>query len=345
MEFSLFERALDRQPVLPVYVFSGEEDFFFRQGLALLRKRLEREGAEFERISLEGTDQTAEQVLDEFQSLGFLGRRKLVVLREGWELLEQKASQWEELFARSGPHVLAVLESRWEARSALAQRVRAQGSVIECRRPKDWDVPTWLRKRAREKGIEISPEAVQELVSRTGNRLLLLDSALDTLLAYVGERQTIERADVLELCPADRAARAFALVDAVSRRDEKAALGILGDLYRAGEDPQRLLGLLLWHFRRLAAACGKDKDSWSDSWGGGRPDRFAELAARTPARRSIGGGGEPRAVGRAVSALLEADGAAKSGLYAGEFALELAVLKLCREGAHGRPRAKVPKAP
>ena len=62
--------------------------------------------------------------------------------------------------------------------------------------------------RARQK--EISDEALAELVSRVGPNARQLESEIEKLCVFVGDRKEIEFADVAAICTRNKTARAFA---------------------------------------------------------------------------------------------------------------------------------------
>jgi DNA polymerase-3 subunit delta len=98
--------------------------------------------------------------------------------------------------------------------------------------------------RSRQK--EISKEALAELVQRAGPNPRQLDSEVEKLSLYSGARTQIELEDVKEVCTRNKAARAFALGDALGDRDLPRLLRCLDDeLWEVKLDPQRSeIGLL-----------------------------------------------------------------------------------------------------
>jgi DNA polymerase III subunit delta len=66
---------------------------------------------------------------------------------------------------------------------------------------------------------EISDEALAELVSNVGPNARQLNSEAEKLAMYVGERAEIEVGDVMAITTRNKAARAFALGDALGDRD------------------------------------------------------------------------------------------------------------------------------
>src|SRR3954466_391219 len=86
---------------------------------------------------------------------------------------------------------------------------------------RDWadQAETWARKTVRSKQKEISDEALAELISRIGPNARQLDSEIEKVSLYVGDRRQIEVEDVAAICTRNKNARAFALGDALGDRD------------------------------------------------------------------------------------------------------------------------------
>jgi len=86
---------------------------------------------------------------------------------------------------------------------------------------KDWANRAEMEARsaihARQK--DIAGEALAELVNRIGPNRRLLDSEIEKLCLFVGDRKQIEAGDVAAVCTRNKLARAFALGDALGDRD------------------------------------------------------------------------------------------------------------------------------
>lgn len=86
---------------------------------------------------------------------------------------------------------------------------------------KDWveRAEVAARTMVREHKMEISEEALSELVSRVGPNARQLESEVEKVCLFVGERKKIEFADLAAICTRNKTARAFALGDALGDRD------------------------------------------------------------------------------------------------------------------------------
>jgi DNA polymerase-3 subunit delta len=86
---------------------------------------------------------------------------------------------------------------------------------------KDWAERAEVAARTviRERKKEISEEALSELVNRVGPNARQLESEIEKLCLFVGDREKIEFADVAAISTRNKTARAFALGDALGDRD------------------------------------------------------------------------------------------------------------------------------
>jgi DNA polymerase III subunit delta len=113
---------------------------------------------------------------------------------------------------------------------------------------RDWaeQAEAWALKALRARQKEVSDEALAELVGRVGPNVRQLDSEVEKLALYVGDRKDIEFADVATICTRNKTARAFALGDALGDRDLPRLLARLDEeLWEVKLDPDRSeIGLL-----------------------------------------------------------------------------------------------------
>jgi len=93
---------------------------------------------------------------------------------------------------------------------------------------------------------EIGDEALGELISRVGPNPRQLDSEIEKLSLYVGDRSTVGYEDVTAVSTRNKTARAFALGDALGDRDLPRLLKRLDEeLWEVQRDPQKSeIGLL-----------------------------------------------------------------------------------------------------
>lgn len=104
------------------------------------------------------------------------------------------------------------------------------------------EVISWTAGKARDRGLQISHDAVETLAARVGVDSGQLDNELDKLETAFGPGHPIEAIDVRALVPATRESGIFDIGNAISARDLPLALETLSQLLRQGE---KGIGILL----------------------------------------------------------------------------------------------------
>lgn len=155
---------------------------------------------------------------------------------------------------------------------------------------RDWttQAETWALKALQARGKDPVDEALAELIQRVGPNGRQLDSEVEKLSLYVGERRTIELDDVQAICTRNKTARAFALGDALGDRNLPRLLQRLDEeLWEVKLDPQKSeIGLLYGLISKVRAMLLL-KEMLREGWIKPEADysRFKMQLERVPAER------------------------------------------------------------
>jgi DNA polymerase-3 subunit delta len=261
------------------YILHGEEEFGLSEELARLRTIMAEDDpamAELNTSLLDGDRLTLGELRHACDAIPFMTDRRLVVVKgllsrlspggrgTGGEEPAANRTYREELAAylpnlppttrlvfvedrelRSNHPILKVAQAEGKKEKAF---IKAFIKVFN--RPKDWELPGWIRERLRSKGGDIDGEATEVLAALVGSDLRLLDQELDKLLIYTDGR-AIRAQDVRLLVSRSRETSIFDLVDNVGRRETGRALRLLHHLLDEGEAPAYLLAMLARQVRIL----------------------------------------------------------------------------------------------
>src|SRR5581483_10485575 len=107
---------------------------------------------------------------------------------------------------------------------------------------RDWadQASSYALRALRERGKDISDDALAELVANVGPHVRQLNSEIEKLALYVGDHARIDTDDVDAIVTRNKQARAFALGDALGDRNLPRLLHCLDqELWEARRDPQR----------------------------------------------------------------------------------------------------------
>ena len=111
----------------------------------------------------------------------------------------------------------------------------------------------WIRDRMLGKGSNITPRAIEELVSLVGGNLWAMDTELEKLATYCGD-QIADVQDVRDLASPAKQSTVFNLVDAIMARQTSVALSLMEQLLFAGNSGPALLSLIARQARLVVLA-------------------------------------------------------------------------------------------
>ncbi len=272
-----------------IYLFYGEEDYLMDEEI----KKLTGTNAlnvEF----LDGVREPMDVIINSIASVPLLLGDKVVVITDPWFLKAQRArgarseeeekEEGEEGDGRrelrdeidqlipvletlsGGVKVIFVVHGKADRRKKLYKVIEKLGEVREFKPFAEWEqekLEAWIMKRVNASGKKIGGGAAETLMEISGRGLRALSSEIDKLVTYVGERSSIEEADVRELASSGEMS-AFSLSGAVRDRDVHASLEALTRLLKDNEEPVSLIGLLASQFRMLLQVKSLKEQGLSD---------------------------------------------------------------------------------
>lgn len=202
------------------------------------------------------------------------------------------------------------------------------GKIVEISTPslKGRELARWVENRARQKSILLERGVADDLASFIGPNLRLIDSELEKLATYAGDR-AIRSADVKLLVPYAQDASIFDMVDALGHRRTAQAFHLLAQLRNEGAHPLYLLTMIVRQYRILLQVKelmqhGLDRDNIARKI---RLHPFPTKKAMAQARQYS----SPQ-LGSIYDRLLATDVAIKTGQMEANLALDILVVELAR---------------
>ncbi len=293
------------------YLLHGDEDFGRDRQLRWLEEALAPEAPDFNRSVFHGDRFAATDFLRGYNSYPMMAAHRLLVLKDCDRLPVADCRDLEPIvdFPSETSIVIAV-GAKLDLRRRLFQQMASKGHAIEFRPPFDNQVGPWIHRFAREQKIAIEPEAVDLLQLYIGNNLRELAGEIDKVQTYLGPGQPITASAVSETVAVSEGGDVFALADAAGSGDYPRCQRLLHELLTGGEDPARILAMVVRHFklllraRQFMATSGNSRNGLASHLG--VAPFFVESYARQARNQA------PDRLWKALSALLLADGRLKS---------------------------------
>lgn len=317
----------------PIYLIHGEEPFLTRQAMNWLRARV-LAGA-VEDFNLDRFDAResidAERIVQAARTLPMMADRRLIWIRNAESLFAGAGDTHKPLLAyveAPDPSSCLVFQAmdRVKKTNKLYKRIEQNGCVFESKSPPERELAGWVKTCAETRDRAIRQDAAALLVEIVGRDLAALDAAVERLALYVPPPKPIELAHVEETVPHTRVRTVWELIEAVAERDVARTLERAHQLVDQGEEPLRLLALIIYQFRQLLI---------------GRAARDAGVAPQDAAKAAGVPPFKARAFGRqlenyrrgellaALERLAEADRALKSSKLPSGLIFEAVLLDLC----------------
>jgi DNA polymerase-3 subunit delta len=284
--------AASAKKTAPLALVCGEDEFAVKQRAKQLYLDWTTElgGMDHEIIDA-GVANTGEalrvlnRLREALQTLPFFGTGKAIWLKNcnflgdertasAADVTDSLAELAQELKSFSWQNVrLLISAGKVDKRKVFYKALDKLGSVEHFAglsvQDKDWEIQaeTWINQALAARKKTISDEGLAELVARVGPNARQLESEVEKVALYVGNRQAIEFEDVAAICTRNKLAKAFALGDALGDRDLPRLLKRLDEeLWEVKLDPQRSeIGLLYGLISKVRAMILL-KEMLSEGW-------------------------------------------------------------------------------
>ncbi len=258
----------------------GTDDMRVKEtALKLSRELAPADGGDFGTDIIDGVAESADHcaqiiraTMDALQTLPFFGGDKLVWLKNANFLADTQVGKTNAAlegiesildYVETLPADVTFLfsASAVDKRRAAWKRIQKLADLRMFDKPDTsktgWEdeVMPLVERRAREMGLTFEGDALEALVQLAGEDTRQLDSELDKLSLYVGERGRITIRDVQLMVPLNRAGVIFEVGNAIGKRDLRRALELVRTLVYQGQNPIGiLLGAIVPRVRNLLLA-------------------------------------------------------------------------------------------
>jgi DNA polymerase-3 subunit delta len=318
-----------------IRVFHGDDEFSIAEAVRRARIAVGPEEARDPNITtLEGNSFKPFDIIAAASSLPFLSDRRLVLVYGLLTSLDgrsgQRGGEWDSLSNSlsdlPGTSDVVFVETVTLRRNGRGLQAAGPGAEVrEFTAPRGPALEAWTRDRFQVHGGMAARDAVSRLTWLAGSDLRLLDSEIQKLAVYAGERE-VTQADVDEMVGDAREASIFEAVDAALERRPGVAMRLMYNLIEGGTTVNSIINMLARQVRlTLLAGTLRAKGVQQDDIGkrAGISSRYAlEKTLRQASRFG------PTYLASVHRKLLEADLAIKTGEQDERLALELLIGRL-----------------
>lgn len=247
--------------IAPLYLIEGTEAFLAREAVAAITEAVQKRYEHCAMTSQDGSTVRLAEVMDSVRTLDMFHPARLTVVSNADSLLTKGGkpikNRWDLLadYAEGPPKdgYLVLLLNSVNRSYRLAKTVLANDGLVVCNRIYPNQVMPWILDRVGLHGCKIDSAAAALLADFLGTDLGTIDSELEKLATYIGQRKSITADDVEAASLRDRGREIYDLTDAIGERNASEALVILDRLLEQSSHPSPILFSVSRHIRRLWA--------------------------------------------------------------------------------------------
>lgn len=305
------------QPLAPIYLIAGPERLRVLEAAAGVRRAARAQGiSEREVHEADGRDFDWQQLQASFGAPSLFSARRLVELRLPGGKPGKEGSELLRSFCEQPPAdvVLLITADDWSRahqQGKWFEAVGRTGVVSVAWAVKPHELPDWIERRLRARGLRAERDAVMGLAERMEGNLLAAAQEIDKL-ALLAQGQTLDLATMQSLVADAARYDVFRLLEAAFSGQPDAVLRMLAGLRAEGEAVAALLPMVI---RELQSASALAR---AQAKGGNLAAEFKARgvweARQAPYRRALARHADPRRWERLLTEASRVDRMAKGRL-------------------------------
>ena len=262
MSFQTFLDVVEKGLPAPVYMFYASDLFLLREAMDEIKRLVPETERDFNfhtfDLTVQGEDSiTLEQILNVANTVSFFSGRRFTILSGNIQKLLKKDLERLHVYITNPAEgsVFVILHSGLLSKDAREKFKALKPVSLDMR---ESEIPFWIKKRARIKGMEISDNAIDFLIGLHGPDLGLLASEIEKI-SLIG-KEKVDTDDISEIVTGGRLYSIFDLTNALRERDPGRVFRIYKTL-RETSDDYSLIGALNWQYGRHIHSGGNQAEN------------------------------------------------------------------------------------
>lgn len=245
---SKFEDHIQEGSIGPVYVFTGDQIYLIEQAVSTLKETILEPTEDINYIVFHGDSVTGKEIADTASTYPMFSQRKLVVVKNAEKL---KAGDLEILDSYiSSPSESTCLALVFP--DGKKPKLKSKKGVLSFDFSLDkGNTLSSTIAIAGTLGYDLTRRGAETLISLVGEDLQDIQNELTKLSLYSSGKKRIDEADIKALTKKSNFEDVFSLINAISKRNKRQALGVLSELEARGEEPLSVLSRISWRFRQI----------------------------------------------------------------------------------------------
>ncbi len=235
----------------PCYFFHGEETFLADElSDLIIQKTFNAPKDDFNLHIFYGKDASVNDILQASMSFPMLADRKIVILREADQLKQIDAFE-DYLKKPTTTTSLIFICAKPDLRKKLWKNLKDFATTVEFKPLAEQHLAEWMISYLAERNKKLNDQALMLLNARLDTSLREINSQLDKLCTFVGDRESITEEDVESVVGISRQYNVFELCNAIGQKNLPQTLHIYQQMMHSGGEPVYMIVMIHRHFISL----------------------------------------------------------------------------------------------
>ncbi|ADL07658.1 DNA polymerase III subunit delta [Thermosediminibacter oceani] len=246
-----------------LYLFYGQEKLLIREAIEKIKSKYVPEAYEVVDFqALDGEDVTYDEIVNVCRVMPMLAEKRVVViynavfLEEGKKKAEKSGSgeaRFIEFLENIPPYLCLIFSAeKVDKRKKIYKAIQQKGAAKEFSPLSFKDKVRWIQARSAKYGKPMDQSAAVYMAQFTAD-LYHADGEIKKAVAYVTDKDEIEKRDLDAIMSKSTEANIFELIDYLAEGKVPAAVKILNELIYSGEKVLVILFMVSRHFMNLLA--------------------------------------------------------------------------------------------
>ena len=229
------------RPVSPVYLVAGNDEYNKEKKIKeVVKKTMPAENRDLNYLDQDCAGQ--KDFIFDFDSavntVPFLADKRVVVLRNFENLAKELKKELQEYVEDPAEYTVLILVTK-DVKKTDFLDIAQYKNLCKIITPDTYyrlyakDLAAEVRKKFTQLGKSISDEACDIMVERVGSNMRDLDSEIEKIGLYIGQKKNIEESDVLFLVSGVDVKSVFDLINAITGKNLLRALKLLNEIFYA----------------------------------------------------------------------------------------------------------------
>ncbi len=229
MDYTQLNKSIDNGAYQPIYFLQGENTYYIDDiANKLLNSVLKESEKDFNQTILYGKDTSVDQITDYAKRYPVMSTYQLIIVREA-QHLSRAIDKLENYFKQPVLSTILVFcykGKKIDKRKSYSKILATNNFVIDFDPIKEYQLPDWIKKNAKKKGLKIEQKASLMIAEFIGNDLALIDKNLNKLKLLIDTNEIISIDLVQKHIGFSKDFNLFELTNSIAVKDVKKAMFI-----------------------------------------------------------------------------------------------------------------------